>query len=72
MTPNANDVRISERLLEGKHTYSRRAYSCCTNEATRTKGIYRHKDAGEGNGNKGRYKAKSKNEEMKRKSDSRR
>ena len=40
---NANDVRTSERLLDGQHTYSGRAGICCTDEATRKRGRYRQK-----------------------------
>ena len=45
----ANDARSSERLLNGKHTYSGRTDICCTDEATR--GKYRDTEGGEGKGN---------------------
>ena len=52
---NAIDARRSEKLLsmviDGKHTYSRRADICCTDEATRRRARYRHTDGGEGKGN---------------------
>ena len=45
-----NKTQTTRRVQKGKgeHTHSRRTDNCCTDEATRRRGIYRHKDGGEG------------------------
>ena len=57
----SNDARSSERLLDGKRTYSGRTNSCYTDEATRRRGRCRHNGGGEGK-NKGKDKANTQQE----------
>ena len=42
---DTNDARTSEKLLDRYHTNSGMAGICCTDEATRKRGIYRQKSA---------------------------
>ena len=60
MIYSTSDAMSSERLLDGKHTYSGRADICCTDEAVRRRGIYRDTDSGEGKGTKGEAKKSKK------------
>ena len=52
---------VEKRHKEGQ------TYNCCTDEATRRRGRYRHKDGRESDGNKQRDEAKNKKEERREK-----
>jgi len=60
MKQNTKHARNSERLLliDGKHTYSGKSYSCREDEATRTTGIYRDTDGRAGKGKQTESQAK--------------